>query len=118
MSSVKDLNVLEHILEYCVNIQEIHKEFGQNKSKYKNSKIYKNAIAFALLQIGELAGKLSDEYKSIHSEIPWALIRGLRNRIVHGYEDTSPARLWDTSIDDIQRLLQFCKTALEGNSND
>lgn len=113
MNSVKDLNILEHILEYCTAIGNVHEEFGQDKSKYEKSNTYKSAIAFCLLQIGELAGKLSDEYKSIHSEIPWALIRGLRNRIVHGYENTSPDKLWDTSIDDIQGLLRFCKAALD-----
>lgn len=41
---------------------------------------------FNLSQLGELAGKVDNEYRVIHREIPWSQIYGLRNRIVHDHE--------------------------------
>ncbi|WP_428847051.1 HepT-like ribonuclease domain-containing protein [Rhizohabitans arisaemae] len=37
--------------------------------------------------IGEAVGGISDETKASTPEIPWRLIRGLRNNVVHRYFD-------------------------------
>ncbi|MCL2037106.1 MAG: DUF86 domain-containing protein [Oscillospiraceae bacterium] len=44
------------------------------------------AFAFDLLQLGELAGKVDDEFRKRHPNIPWFDIKGVRNRMAHGYE--------------------------------
>ena len=115
MSQAKNLSIIEHILEFCLKIKAVHKEYGQDHSKYKTSVAYESAISFCLLQIGELAGRLSDEYRDIHREIPWQQIRALRNRIVHGYGSTNLSTIWRTSVDDINALAEFCKTEAGGS---
>jgi uncharacterized protein with HEPN domain len=58
------------------------------------------ACVFNLLQIGELAWRLTDEFRTAHPEIPWVKIRGLRHRIVHDYEGVKLEIIWDiTSLD-------------------
>ena len=47
------------------------------------------AITTPLYNIGEHAYQISDEFKEIHSDIPWAKIAGLRHRLVHDYESTN-----------------------------
>ncbi len=42
-----------------------------------------------LYNIGEQTYKLSEEYKDEHDEIPWAMISGLRHRLVHDYDGTN-----------------------------
>jgi uncharacterized protein with HEPN domain len=48
-------------------------------------------LAFALLHaiqiVGEAAGKISAEFRDQHPQIPWALISGMRHRLVHAYFD-------------------------------
>ncbi|MDL2294818.1 DUF86 domain-containing protein, partial [Ruminococcaceae bacterium OttesenSCG-928-D13] len=46
-----------------------------------------SASAFAIGQIGELVRELSDEAQTDNPQIPWKNIRGMRNRIVHDYEN-------------------------------
>jgi len=41
------------------------------------------------LNIEEQAYNLSDPFKQLHSDIPWAKISGLRHRLVHDYENTN-----------------------------
>jgi len=49
-----------------------------------------------ILQIGELAGKLSDELRAdTAGEIDWAAIRGLRNIVAHAYGSVRLRALWD-----------------------
>ena len=47
------------------------------------------AITTPLYNIGEHAYQISDDFKMIHSDIPWAKIAGLRHRLVHDYESTN-----------------------------
>lgn len=62
------------------------------------------ACVFNLLQIGELVGHLDNEFKNIHSCIPWAKIRGLRHRIVHDYEGVNLELIWDIVNTDLPVL--------------
>ena len=45
-----------------------------------------------MIQISENAKKLSDEYKLHRGNVPWKVIYGLRNRIVHDYGNVDRKR--------------------------
>ena len=71
------------------------------------------ATAFAIGQMGELANSISDELRMAHADIPWKGLRGMRNKIIHDYENVDFTMLWQTIIEDLpnlheqlQRLLQ------------
>ena len=51
--------------------------------------------------IGEAANRVSEETQHCHQEIPWLQIIGMRNRLVHGYDDIRSGFL--TSIGPLQR---------------
>jgi len=63
------------------------------------------ACAQNLSQIGELAGKLDDNFVEEHSEVPWRKIRGMRNRIVHDYEGLRLNIIWDVLGDFLPVLI-------------
>lgn len=45
----------------------------------------RDAVIWQLSIIGEAVGGISDETRASTPEIPWKLIRGLRNNVVHRY---------------------------------
>ena len=51
--------------------------------------------------IGEAARRLSPEAVNALPEIPWKLIVGMRNLLVHDYDDVDPARVWTGANEDI-----------------
>ena len=55
------------------------------------------------------AYNLSKEYKSAHSEIPWAMIAGLRHRLVHDYDGTSWEIISDVVLEEIPALVEQLK---------
>ncbi|MDR1061625.1 MAG: DUF86 domain-containing protein [Clostridiales bacterium] len=57
-----------------------------------------------LLQIGEQAGRLDDDFYKAHNEIPWRQIIGVRNRIVHGYDDVDAPLIWQIIQEDLPEL--------------
>jgi uncharacterized protein with HEPN domain len=57
-----------------------------------------------LQTIGEAAGKLSPETLSAIPGVPWPDIRGMRNRIVHGYFGIDMEAVWRTATNDLPQL--------------
>jgi len=55
--------------------------------------------------MGEAAGRLSSVFRDKYPEIPWARIRGMRNRMIHGYEEIDMDIVWDTVERHIPRLI-------------
>ena len=57
--------------------------------------------------IGEAACEISPRYKDSHPEIPWRMIIGMRNRLVHEYFDIIPERVWDVVENSIPELIRL-----------
>ncbi|MDB6091051.1 MAG: hypothetical protein JWN85_3835 [Gammaproteobacteria bacterium] len=70
------------------------------------------AVVLNLITIGEAAARIVNECKGFattHPEVPWAQMRGMRNRMAHGYFDIDPNIVWDTvqlSLPNLERQLQ------------
>jgi uncharacterized protein with HEPN domain len=47
---------------------------------------------------------LDDDYTTVHDDIPWHKMRGLRNRIVHDYEGIDLSLIWDIISGDLPNL--------------
>jgi len=100
----KDLRVLKKMLEYTNSISEYSKDI-HSVDELKNHKMVAEAVCFDILQIGELANRgLSNDCKNELPNIPWPLINGLRNRIVHGYNYINWDVVYETVQDDIKTL--------------
>lgn len=63
-----------------------------------------SAVAFCIGQMGELSRELSKETVAENPHIPWKSLYGMRNRIVHDYENISLTILWDTIRNDLPTL--------------
>lgn len=110
----RDRSLIQHILRYCEEIEIAHSDFGNSKELFFSSSTYRNAIAMPILQIGELAHHLSSEFLQAHPQIPWKQIIGTRNFYAHAYPSVDIDLVWETSLDDIKRLKEFCKDILKG----
>ena len=62
-------------------------------------------VTTPLYNIGEHAYLLSKEYKDEHSDIPWAMISGLRHRLVHDYDGTNWSIISDVVFDELPALI-------------
>ncbi|MCR5056319.1 MAG: DUF86 domain-containing protein [Clostridia bacterium] len=38
-----------------------------------------------MIKTPENYGKLSEQFKELHKDVPWTAIKGMRNRTVHDY---------------------------------
>ena len=49
------------------------------------------------------------------ADMPWSIIKSMRNLIVHAYHKIDLDTIWETATEDIPKVAKFCKTILEEN---
>ena len=72
---------------------------GLSKEDFLDDKRTQNAVVMSILVLGEAATKVMDCYPDFaqnHGEIIWRGMRGMRNRLAHGYFDINLEIVWDT----------------------
>src|SRR4051794_1963811 len=101
-----DKQRLLHVLESCNNILKATESFDEKK--FIDDFIVSAAVCNFIMIIGEAAGNLSKEYKELHTEFDWKVIKGMRNIIVHEYFGVDYTRVWNTVRNDIPKLKTAC----------
>lgn len=88
---------IDKIIEYTNQIHTLD-DFNQNQ-------LVLDAVVFNLTQIGEIAKlRVSTSLKEMNPSIPWHAMYGLRNRMVHDYDQINMNIVYDTVKDDIPYL--------------
>lgn len=109
----RNISVLEHILSYCGQIEQTVARFGNEYAIFASDPIYRNAAALCILQIGELVGKLTDEFRAEHPDVPWRQIKAMRNIVAHQYGTVDAEITWEIITEDIPKLKSYCQTIID-----
>ena len=64
-----------------------------------------SAILHQLLLLGEATKRLSLEFRSAHPDIPWGKMAGMRDKLIHDYDEVDLDEVWKTVASDIPKLL-------------
>ncbi|MBQ9419961.1 MAG: DUF86 domain-containing protein [Synergistaceae bacterium] len=110
VSKDRDKQIIAKILNYCEDVRLAHEHFDNDKSLFFDAeagRVYRNAITMPILQIGELAKNLSEEFTNNHSSIPWKAVIRTRDFFAHHYWDIDYGNVWDTSHEDITLLEDY-----------
>ncbi|MGW8463004.1 HepT-like ribonuclease domain-containing protein [Pseudomonas sp. CLCA07] len=86
---------------------------GLSKDEFFDDKRTQQAVIMSLIIIGEAATKIMDGYADFagkNSQVPWRSMRGMRNRIAHGYFDINLEVVWDTVQAALPELLKVLPT--------
>lgn len=68
------------------------------------------ALAWRLAVIGEAAGRVSEQYRQQHPDLPWVQIVGMRNRLIHGYDAIDLDVVWSTVEQDLPQLIAYLES--------
>jgi uncharacterized protein with HEPN domain len=93
---------LKKILKYISKLIDYTKETEYDA--FISNSILVEACVFNLCQIGEFANKIDKEFEENNPSIPWHVMYGLRNKIVHDYEGVNLVLIWDIVKEDLPEL--------------
>lgn len=86
-------HMLEAALQACAYVE------GLTKADFEEDKRTQQAVILNLILIGEEATKLlkdDEAFANLHPHIPWRSMKGMRNRIAHGYFEINLDTVWET----------------------
>jgi uncharacterized protein with HEPN domain len=111
MSRREDTLHLHHMLDYARQAVKFNHE--KNRSDLETDNVLALATIQCLVIIGEAVNSISEELRQQHPEIPWSLISGTRNRLVHGYVDFDLDIIWAIVDRDLPQLISQLESILE-----
>lgn len=103
MSKRSDADLLEDILISMRRIQEYISEITY--SDFRNDYKTQDAVIRNIEIIGEAVKKISDNRKSANPQIPWKMIAGTRDHLIHGYFGINIDIVWDIASINIPELM-------------
>ena len=102
IESVKNAQRLHHILQA---VQRIHRSVGElSYEMFMADEDKQGNVVRCLEIIGEAANHVSEEICTANPEIPWAAIIGMRNNLIHGYNEVNYSLVWATVQNDLKVL--------------
>lgn len=113
MLTIKEQGLLRNIIKHCEKI--IEKTNDLSREKFDKDEDVVQIICFNILQIGELVKNFEPSFIAKFNEIPWRQIKGMRDKVAHGYGTIDLDRVWDTAQRDIKPLLDYCQKIITEN---
>ncbi len=90
-----------------LNAAQLAVEFteGMNKSAFLADVKTQSAVLHQLLIVGEAVKRLSDEFRTAHPRLPWRMIAGTRDKLIHEYDGVDLDEVWRTLSSDIPEMI-------------
>ncbi len=86
----------ELILRFIGNMEEA--DFQQDEKT-------QSAVLHQILIIGEATKRVSSEFREQHPDIPWKLMAGMRDVVIHAYDSVDLSHVWKTATVEVPDLL-------------
>jgi uncharacterized protein with HEPN domain len=78
---------------------------GFDERSFLASDLYQSAVIRKLEVLGEAAGRATKAFQEAHPDIARSKMIGLRNRLIHGYEDVDLRIVWRVTMDELPDLI-------------
>ena len=89
-----DSTRLRHMLDAAREALEFTK--GKRRADFDKDRQLALAVLKCIEIVGEASAAIGTATTSRYPEIPWQQIRGMRNRLIHGYYEVDLNVVWDT----------------------
>ncbi|VVB93259.1 Uncharacterised protein [uncultured archaeon] len=104
--------------EYMLDILEAAKlaiEYIGDKTKeeFYNDLQCQDAIIRRLEIIGEAARRIPEETRAAYPDLPWSDMVGMRNIMIHEYDDVDLVIVWETVHNDLLPLIDALEKILQ-----
>ncbi len=112
--TIRDQERVYHMLDAARKAVEFTS--GKDSTQLEADEILTLALVRLLEIIGEAAGCVSVECRSDYPNVPWTAIKGMRNRLIHGYFDCNVELMWKTVKEDLPPLIPILENIIAGKT--
>ncbi|MGH9521889.1 MAG: HepT-like ribonuclease domain-containing protein [Terriglobales bacterium] len=103
MRARDDRVFLDDIVEAAANLARFVD--GRTFEDFRNDLLFRSAVLYQVIVIGEAANRISRNFRSLHPEIPWRELADLRHTAIHDYFGTDWLFVWKAATDRIPKLI-------------
>ncbi|MBI4079497.1 MAG: DUF86 domain-containing protein [Candidatus Levybacteria bacterium] len=86
---------------------------GVTKEAFENDVVRQDAVTRRLEIIGEAIKRLPPEFRQEHPEIAWKKATGMRDILIHAYDEVDLDQVWDTITKVLPLFIKQVKKLLE-----
>jgi uncharacterized protein with HEPN domain len=104
---------IQHMLEAAAEAAAFIR--GRTSQELTVDRMLLLALVKEIEIIGEAATQVSEELRERSPDIPWARIKGMRNRLIHAYSDVNVGLVWSTVVSDPPELVRSLEQLLARN---
>lgn len=110
MSRADEFTSLRQMLEYASEVKTLAD--GRTFDDLLTDRLFQLAVVRLLEIIGEAATRLSQATRDRYSTIPWRQIIGMRNRLIHAYDQVEYDVVWEVIQDDLAPFVETIRLAI------
>ena len=104
MSRHDDRVYLQHMLDHARTCMELSS--GYSRKSLDDNRMLRYALLHLLCILGEAANRVSAEGRKQYSLFPWRDVIGMRNALIHGYDNVDLDILWKTVEVDLPAVVE------------
>jgi len=105
-----DLNRVYHIWQAAT--EAVGYTPGRSRADLDTDRPLQHSLVRMLEIIGEAAAGTAPAFRDVHPEIPWQVMTGMRNRLIHAYFDIDLDVVWRTVVEDLPSLIELVEPVL------
>lgn len=78
---------------------------GLDEGSFRGDTKTQDAVIRRIAIIGDATKQLSESFRVAHPEIPWKAMAGMRDVVIHDYNNIRLSKLWSVAQEDIPALI-------------
>lgn len=107
----KDETYLKHIRDAIWAIETYTD--GLIYEDFLDDNLIQDGVVRQLGIVGEATKNISSDFRESHTDIPWRDVAGMRDKLIHGYNQVDLDIVWKTVQEDLPKLKEQVGKLLE-----
>ena len=113
----RNLVTLIGMIEHAIHAWQDAQQFATG-AELAADRVHFNSAAMEITQVQESARRLSDEFHETNPQLPWKMLRDMRNILIHGYDAIDEEALYETVTSDAPELALTLQPLIEQIAQD